>query len=289
MITSIYERKPCFLASPGWREIAFDKTGLSFDDGVYTELLNLMADFPALLRELKDLDSLAVQPASLDLPDFNIPIDCTGGPVFEANISELPPEFNLPLDFDYSGVYPCRSDSLLAKLHSLKSALCTLGVHLNAKLVDGMAALELPSIEEGSPIPLAFHFQNWRVTVAYNCFWSLLILTNKLLMKLTAFFDATYYALESECRSVAYEICKTWEDGWASKPIGAFHTGLSFVLAYEYCNPDVKDWVLRGLNALLDNQQVENFCWTDEIIGTMSGKLTGEGPDLVFRPSKSVR
>lgn len=105
-------------------------------------------------------------------------------------------------------------------------------------------------------------------------------------MKLLPLYDPSHYALESECRSVALEICKTWEDAWESRPIGAFHTGLSFVTAYEFCTPEVQAWILKGLNSLLEDQLVHSFRWTDDIIRMMSGKLTGEGPDLVFKHGK---
>ncbi|KAF2876582.1 hypothetical protein BDV95DRAFT_230550 [Massariosphaeria phaeospora] len=291
IITSIYERKPCFLTSPQWCDIAFAKTGLGFDDCLYTDILHRMADFPTLLNELKQLHRV-VNPPVTDIigPEFN----------FMTNFEEDLSGTNSPLVFgteafessldwfeDPCTMDMCCADSsarrlLINKLQNLKEALCTLGEHLNVKLADGSAAIELPSIENDSPIETAFHFTNWRVAVAYNCFWSLLILTNKIIMKLLPPYDSTHYALEAECRSVALEICKTWEDAWASKPIGAFHTGLSFVMAYEFCTADVKEWILKGLNALLDHQLVETFRWSDEVITMMSGKLAGEGPDLVF-------
>lgn len=291
IITSIYERKPCFLTTPEWRDIAFDKTGLSFDDCLYTEILHRMADFPALLKELKELDALAIPPMGdllgydFDLPasvEETIPESCPSldfsPESFDPNLEFL----NDPFPIDTSHLYSSSRTTLLNKLHNLKEALGALGTHLTAKLADGSAAIELPAIEDGSPVPTAFHFTNWRVTVAYNCYWSLLILTNKIIMKLLPPYDPTYYAMEAECRTIALEICKTWEDAWASKPIGAFHTGLSFVMSYEFCTPDVQEWILSGLNALLDHQHVESFRWTDDVIQMMSGKLAGEGPDLVF-------
>jgi hypothetical protein len=36
------------------------------------------------------------------------------------------------------------------------------------------------------------------------------------------------------------------------------------------------------MNSLLDYQMVDAFRWSDEVIAMMSGKLAGEGPDLVF-------
>lgn len=295
IITSIYERKPCFLTTPEWQNIAFDKTGLSFDDCLYTEILHRMAEFPDLLRELKELEQLAIPPVD-DVLGYNFDFSediidpfssDTHSPWstdtnFEPNLEFL----NDPFPIDPATLYPGARTSLLNKVHHLKDALCALGTHLTAKLSDGSAAIELPAIEDGSPILTAFHFTNWRVTVAYNCYWALLILTNKIIMKLLPPYDPTYYALEAECRTVAVEICKTWEDAWASKPIGAFHTGLSFVMAYEFCTPDVQEWILKGLNALLDHQLVESFRWSEEMIQMMSGKLAGEGPDLVFSSVK---
>ncbi|KAF2477722.1 uncharacterized protein BDR25DRAFT_275074 [Lindgomyces ingoldianus] len=298
IITSIYERKPCFLTRPEWSDIAFDNNGLSFEDHLYTEILRHMANFPALLRELRDLDQLPVQPlGDVVLPEFDLPFN------FDDNLSDTCPSLDFPsasfdtTDFEFPNepyipnnycAYSTSRAILLNKLQNMKQALCSLGEPLNARLRDGSAAVELPSIEDGSPIPTAFHFNGGRVAVAYNCFWSLLILTNKVIMKLLPLYDSRYYALEAECRTVAFEICKTWEDAWASKPIGAFHTGLSFVMAYEFTTLDVQAWILRGLNALLDHQLVDTFRWSDEAIAMMSGKLCGEGPDLVFTHGRTT-
>lgn len=228
-----------------------------------------MADFPALLNELKELHALSTPPPPMnDLLsyDFDLPVH-TGESLSDPDppLSFSPDNFDPDLEFltdpfplDTSHLYASARNTLLNKLHQMKEALGALGTHLTAKLSDGSAAIELPAIEDSSPISTAFHFTNWRVTVAYNCYWSLLILTNKLIMKLLPPYDPTYYALEAECRTVALEICKTWEDAWASKPIGAFHTGLSFVMAYEFCTPDVQEWILNGLNALLDQQLVKS-------------------------------
>jgi hypothetical protein len=105
------------------------------------------------------------------------------------------------------------------------------------------------------------------------------------MMRLLPPFDPKIYELQAESRSVAAEICKTWEDAWASKPIGALHTGLSFVVAYDYCTADVQEWILSGMNSLLDFQRVDTFRWSEEVIAMMSGKLAGEGPDLIFSHS----
>jgi hypothetical protein len=271
-----------------------------------------MASFPALLKELRDLDQITLQPSeNLEAPDsdFTINISCSDSFETFANLStdsqsDSCPSldfstYNFPCDWDFSNnIYPYNSSysphnsnpspwtALLLKLEKLKQNLCALGIHLNANLVNGSAATETPSKEENSPIPTSLHFKNWRVTVAYNCYWSLLILTNKLLMKLLPPYDSTYYGLEGECRTIASEICKTWEDAWASKPIGAFHTGLSFVLAYEFCTPEVQQWILKSLNRLLDHQAVDTFRWSDEVVATMSMKLAGEGPDFLWRTLK---
>lgn len=252
-----------------------------------------MASFPALLREMRDIDRATLQPPN----DHHIGSEFDFTVNFDDNPSDSCPsldfsteDFQCNLDFlnesylldpSYNTNSTPRT-TLLSKLQALKEELRILGGHLAANIADGSAATESPSISHDSPIPTALHFTNWRVTVAYSCFWSLLILTNKLIMKLLQPYDSTYYGLEAESRTVALEICKTWEDAWASKPIGAFHTGLSFVMAYEFCTPDVQEWILRGLNGLLDHQAVDTFRWSDRMMATMSGKLAGEGPDLVF-------
>ncbi|KAF2205070.1 hypothetical protein GQ43DRAFT_428457 [Delitschia confertaspora ATCC 74209] len=302
IITSIYERKPCFLTAPEWKEFAFDKTGLSYDDTIHSELLNRMADFPALLRELKDLDNMAEESCrSTRLSRLDSSLEFHGNPSdppyegLEGIYSTLrcssgyvstlvPSNQSYPVGNPFI-VSPSRS-ALFQKVQHLRSSLHYIANHMNAKLTNGTSAVEAPSKDFSSPIPTSYYFTNWRVAVAYNCFWSLIILCNKVMMKLTDPFDPHILYLQSECRAVSYQICKSWEDAWACKPFGAFHTGLSFVLAYEWCTPNVQAWILDDLNTLLDEQGVETFRWSDETIRSMSGRLAGEGPDMVFTPSQ---
>ncbi|KAH7080795.1 hypothetical protein FB567DRAFT_595132 [Paraphoma chrysanthemicola] len=304
IVTSIYERKPCFLASPEWRDIAFDKTGLSFDDCLHIDLIQHMAELPGILKDLKYLKTqYDFQPVSnilnYDLTfDSNVAVDLNVSETLSDTCPSLdfsPDSFDSldflndlePVDHPFPpsapvcGTTPARV-ALLVKVQTLKDALYKLGNHLNAKLANGATAIELPSIEENTPVPMSYHFTSWRDMTGYSCFWSMLILTNKVMMRLLPPFDPVIYDLQSENRSIAFEICKTWEDAWASKPIGALHTGLSFVVAYEYCKPDVQEWIIKGMNSLLDYQMVDAFRWSDEVIAMMSGKLAGEGPDLVF-------
>ncbi|KAH8727803.1 hypothetical protein GQ44DRAFT_769867 [Phaeosphaeriaceae sp. PMI808] len=302
IVTSIYERKPCFLAAPEWRDIAFDKKGLSFDDSLQTDLIQYMADFPGILKELKELVRQAVvQPMNnvLDLTlDPSLHVNMQNDEHLSDHCSSLdfsPDSFN-SVDFlnnlpPANTTFPvsaadCAHTSariaLFAKVQNLKDVLCELGIHMKAKLVNGSTVVELPSMELNSPMPTSYHFASWRNMTGYSLFWSLLILTNKVMMQLLPQFDPVVFELESECQSVALEICKTWEDAWATKPIGALHTGLSFVVAYEYCEPDVQEWIIRGMNSLLDFQMVDAFRWSDEVMAMMSGKLAGEGPDLNF-------
>ncbi|KAF7578317.1 Zn-clus domain containing protein [Pyrenophora tritici-repentis] len=299
IITCIYERKPCFLVSPGWQEIAFDKTGLSFDDCLNTDLMQYMAELPGIFNELKDLgDQHKFGPLQSTTFDMG-----SSGEVFRET-SHTPPSLDYSTgsydDVDFADdlqpietSYPLHTNSftcprvtartlLLCKVQNLKEALCNLGDHLNAKLNNGTTVTKTLARERDSPLRTSYHFKNWRDMTAYNCFWSVIILTNKVLMRLLPPFDPTIYDLQSECRSMALEICKTWEDAWDSRPIGAFHTGLSFVVAYEFCTPEIKEWIVRGLNSLLDYHQVDAFRWSDEVIAHMSSKLAGEGPDLTF-------
>jgi hypothetical protein len=288
---------------PEWRDIAFDKTGLSFDDCLHADLIHYMADFPGILKDVKDLNNQPIYEPASDMIGFNLDpnLDINGGS--DDNSSDTCPPLDFspdslvdsleflndmqPIEVPYSTgtmdyTYTMARRALLCRVQDLKDSLYHLGIHLNAKLANGATAIELPSIEENSPVPTTYHFITWRDMTGYSCFWSLLILTNKVLMRLLPRFDPFVYELESECRSVAFEICKTWEDAWASKPIGALHTGLSFVVAYEYCKPDVQEWIISGMNSLLDYQMVNAFRWSEEVIAMMSGKLAGEGPDLSF-------
>jgi hypothetical protein len=309
IITCIYKRKPCFLASPEWQGIAFDKTGLDLDDCMNNDLMQCMAELPGIFNDLKELSS---HYAFAPLDTLNIDLDSGGG--LHKLFSGIPPSLDFStdsyddLDFleDLQPIqtpYPTHTPSytcphafartaLLYKVHSLKEALRGVGNHMNTKLANGTAVSETPSREEDSPIRTGYHFSNWRDMTAYNCFWSVIILTDKVLMQLLPPSDPAIYDLQSECRSIALEICKTWEDAWNSRPIGAFHTGLSFVVAYEFCTPDVQEWIIRGLNSLLDYHMVDTFRWSDEVIAYMSSKLAGEGPDLAFsnmRASEDAR
>jgi hypothetical protein len=307
-VTSIYERKPCFLASPEWREIAFDKTGLSVDDCLHADLIQYMAELPGILKDLKELNNQSGARATYDIVKFVANLNVETSVNYDGTLSDNCPSLDCSpdsfesLDFlddlqpvdapyqtasdDYASS-PARA-ALIHRVQTLKDALYELGSHLNAKLVNGSTAIELPSIEEDSPVPTTYHFTTRRDMTGYSCFWSMMILTNKVMMRLFPPFDPYVYELQSECRSIAFEICKTWEDAWASKPIGALHTGLSFVVAYEYCKPDVQEWIIKGMNSLLDYQMVDAFRWSDEVMSMMSGKLAGEGPDLSFsNPSLS--
>jgi hypothetical protein len=267
-----------------------------------------MADLPGILKELKDLreqhffQSMNNNPYSID-------------PILEVNVrlgdawSESCPSLDLSpnsfesLDFlqDLQPVdvpYPINSSvcahspartALVRRVRKLKELLYDLGIQMNAKLANGSAAIEVPSVDQASPIPTSYHFTSWRDMTGYSCFWSMIILTNKVMLQLIRPFDPMTYGLQSENRSIAFEICKTWQDAWASKPIGALHTGLSFVVAYEYCEPDVQEWIIRGMNSLLDYQMVDAFRWSDEVIAMMSGKLSGEGPGLSFSNVQSSK
>jgi hypothetical protein len=299
-VTAIYERKPCFLTLPEWRNIAFDKTELDFDDCLNTDLIQYMAELPSILRDMKELDNqFAGQPIN-EVVAFDMAVNSAGDEALSdtsrcPSLDYSPNSYDSldflndlhPVDAPYptgasqSSYSPARL-ALLSRVQSVKEALYELGTHMNEKLGNGTTAVELPSIEENSPVSTTYHFTSWRDMTGYSCFWSMLILINKVMMRLLPLFDPDIYSLQAECQSVAHEICKTWEDAWASKPIGALHTGLSFVVAYEFCKPDVQDWILRSMNSLLDYQMVDAFRWSDRVIAIMSEKLAGEGPDLVF-------
>ncbi|CAN9431648.1 unnamed protein product [Alternaria alternata] len=79
----------------------------------------------------------------------------------------------------YTYPYESARTTLLYKVYNLKDAVRSLGEHLNAKLTNGIAISETPAREKNSPMQTAYHFNNWRDMTAYNCFWSVVILTNK--------------------------------------------------------------------------------------------------------------
>jgi len=300
-VTSIYERKPCFLASPEWRYIAFDKTGLSFEDSLNTDLVKLMAELPAILRELQELNNEPTFPSGSDAGHCNIDPNLDVNLNFVDTASDSCPSLDFsPHSFENLDYLNDPVDAspfansldrsvLFHQVQGLKDALYKLGSHMNERLANGSTAIELPSIEANNPIPTSYHFTSWRDMTGYSCFWSLLILLNKVMIRLLPPFEPLIYELQSECRAVAFEICKTWENAWSSKPIGALHAGLSFVVAHGYCAPDVQKWILSSLNALLDYQGVDSFRWSEGIITMMSEKLAGEGPGLNFSHTHAVK
>ncbi|KAF9696392.1 hypothetical protein EKO04_005418 [Ascochyta lentis] len=309
IVAACYERKPCFLASPEWRDVAFDDNGLGPDERLHTDLLRAFAQLPEILRDLKELYLLRTQSAStvhgmrndscidpnLDFnhdsdqsppetcPSLDFSVDSSDNPEF---ISEAPWE-GTP-NHRASLAYISAREDVLCKVQNLRASFCILGVHMNAKFNNGTTVVELPSVEEDSPITTAYHFSSWRDNVGYNSFWALCIMVKEYLIKLLPPSDPIISTLESESQFLALEICKTWEEAWSTKPIGALHTAFSFVMAYEYVAPNIQEWILRGLNSLLDYQHVDAFRWTDEVIRMMSGRLTGDGPDTIFSNVSSL-
>jgi hypothetical protein len=254
-----------------------------------------MADLPGILKDLKEVTHQSSIPHLIVDPSPNIndnlkvlPDACPSLGFSPDSFDSLEffndlPSINVQYNVGIGGYgYSPATSALLQRVQNLKKSLCSLGNDLNTKLANGFTATELPSVEEDSPVSTTYHFTSWRDLTGYSCYWSLLILTNKVMMRLLPPLDPAIYELQSECRSIAFEICKTWEDAWASKPIGALHTGLSFVVAYEFCEPDVQDWIIEGMNSLLDYQMVDAFRWSSEVVAMMSGKLAGEGPVLSF-------
>lgn len=306
-MSACYERKPCFLAAPEWRDVAFDDNGISFDERLHTDLLRAFSQLPDILKDLKELNTLrapsivnanntrndsCIDPkldlnSSLDLshspPDTCPSLDYS---VESFDNSDFPSELQNEGTYNSgaSFAYISTRANVLCKVQNLRNSFCALGVNMNTKFTNGTTVVELPSVEEGNPIATSYHFSSWRDNVGYNSFWALCIMVNEYLIKLLSPSDPIISALESESRALALEICKTWEEAWSTKPIGALHTSFSFVMAYEYVAPDIQEWILRGLNALLDYQRVDAaaFRWTDEVIRMMSGRLTGDGQDTVF-------
>jgi hypothetical protein len=307
-VSACYERRPCFLAAPEWRDIAFDDNGLDFDERLHTDLLQAFAQLPDILKDLKELNTLR---APFAVSANSMRNDSCVGPNLDMmnsrfDLSHSPPDTCPSLDYsvdsydnadfnsELQNEETCNSEAsfayistranVLCKVQNLRNSFCALGIDMNTKFTNGTTVAELPSLEEDNPIATSYHFSSWRDNVGYNSFWALCIMVNEYLIRLLPTSDPIINILESESRALALEICKTWEEAWSTKPIGALHTSFSFVMAYEYVAPDVQAWILRSLNALLDCQRVDAsaFRWTDEVIKMMSGRLTGDGQDTVF-------
>jgi hypothetical protein len=308
IVSACYERKSCFLAAPEWRDVAFDDKGLGFDERLHTDLLRAFAQLPDILRDMKELNTLrAPRPLGANSMRHDSCID--------PNLDMMDPGFDLshsspdtcpsldysvdsfdnadyPSELQNEGMYDSGASfayismraNVLCKVQNLRNSFCALGVNMNTKFNNGSTVVELTSTEEGNPIVTSYHFSSWRDNVGYNSFWALCIMVNEYLVKLLPPYDPIIGILESESRALALEICKTWEEAWSTKPIGALHTSFSFVMAYEHVAPDIQGWILKGLNALLDYQRIDTsaFRWTDEVIRMMSGRLTGGGQDTVF-------
>ncbi|KAF3010589.1 hypothetical protein E8E13_001937 [Curvularia kusanoi] len=307
IVSACYDRKPCFLAAPEWQPVAFDDNGMNLDERLHSDLLRAFAQLPDILKDLKELDSFR---ATSSRAISNSRNDSCVDPTLELShmleLSHSPPDTCPSLDYSVDSLdnmdfspnlriertpdggasfaYITARENVLCKVQSLRASFCALGVNMNAKLSNGTTVVELPSTEEGSPIATSYHFSSWRDNVGYNSFWALCIMVNEYLIKLLPHSDPIISILESESRTLALEICKTWEEAWSTRPIGALHTSFSFVMAYEYVAPEIQEWILRGLNALLDYQHVDitAFRWTDDVIRMMSGRLTGDEKDTIF-------
>lgn len=306
-MSACYEREPCFLAAPEWRDVAFDDRGLASDERLHTDLLRAFSQLPDILKDLKNLNTYrtpfqyrgsstrndsCIDPnldldVSLDFsqspPNTCSSLDCSVDSFDNIEFSSEPRNEGIPNSVAPLAYISARED-VLCKVQSLRDAFCRLGINMTAKFNNGTTAVELPSVEPGSPITTAYHFSSWRDNVGYNSFWALCIMLNEYLIKLLPPSDPIISVLEAESRSLALEICKTWEEAWSTKPIGALHTSFSFVMAYEYVSDEIQEWILGGLNALLDYQRVDAtaFRWTDEVIRALSGRLTGDGQDTLF-------
>ena len=54
-----------------------------------------------------------------------------------------------------------------------------------------------------------------------------------------------------------------------NRVLGGFDASLSFVMAYEYCTPDVQEYMLKEMNALPDSK----FQWSHTLMHRMIWKL----------------
>jgi hypothetical protein len=247
-----------------------------------------MAKLSVLLKDLKELRTLTA--ATYQLPqslhtDKRFHEDNT----FAQCLADFEMSYTLYTDLDVSSTQPYFDNApatsleatslhlLLYKAHILKASLASTGALLRSHLADGSFALELPSQEPTNPLLTSYRFPSWRTARIYTIQWSLTILVNKTLLKLLPPDEPSRYALEAECRSVALEICKTWENAWANRPVGACHVWLGFVVAYEFCSVATRRWLLGALNMFLVDQGVGQWRWTEEVVGAMSRRLTGEG------------
>ncbi|KAJ4303592.1 hypothetical protein N0V90_002491 [Kalmusia sp. IMI 367209] len=307
--TSIYKLEPCFLLLPEWRDIAFENMSSNPEDNLYTRVLHQLAQFSTLLMETQELDtlidpffqsigivntgqdfgkdnlSIEMSPLDSDLDfDFTHPLYHNFSPTQISDIDfaqHQSPNLDLEStssDYTTDVAQMCLEvqHSLLNKVYTMKKSLDDIGAQLTTKIIDGSFAIELPSEEKDTPIQAAYHFTHWKIAVIYTTYWPLSILVNKLLLRLLPLYDPSSYLIEAECRTIALEICKIWDDAWANRPIGACHVWLGFVVAFDYCSEEVQMWILAALNKLLGDQGVREWQWTEDLVRTMSAKLMGE-------------
>lgn len=244
-----------------------------------------MSQLSVLLKALKELQALTPAPydfpPSLELEEFfsedaSLPLHPTSDTEFEA----VYPVYTEP-ELLRTTSTDSNSEPLLSELYALKTSLDTTGTVLTSHLHDSTFALSLPSLDPTAPYSTSYRFAHWRTGRIYTIHWSLTILVSKMLIKLLPPHNPARCTLETECRAVALEICKTWDNAWANRPIGACHVWLGFVVAYEFCGVEARAWVLRALNRFLVDQGVEGRRWTEEVLIAMCRRLMGEDGGLL--------
>ncbi|KAI8939037.1 hypothetical protein NX059_004876 [Plenodomus lindquistii] len=279
IITCMYARKSCLLVLPEWRDIAFDKTGLTNDECLHTDVMQSLAQLSQILHGLELSKRSFKSQASKQNHIQWSPAVKSSEAYTECGASKYQHQLRLgDLTMLESSQAP-RHKLMFHQLQRFKNSLYILAGHMDAKLADGSTVTEGPSRERNGFVPTSYHFRNPRDMTAYSCFWSTFIMTNQLMMQFLPPDDMAIYGLQFECRAFALEICKTWDDTFANKPIGAFHTNLSFIVAFEYCTSEEREWILKCLNSLLDVQIEGGFRWTEETIRTMLNRLAGDAMD----------
>ena len=249
-----------------------------------------MASFSALLTDFKGLEQY--NPLG-NAPDFTYMDDLISeNPGNHTSSHFSPTTSGLNLNSKQSFYYPANlltihsvensAHIVLNELYALKDSLSIPGAFLTSNLSSGRSAVELPSLFSHNPLSTSYHFAHWRRTSVYINYWMLTILINRCLLKVMPLWNPAAYILDAECRSLALEICKTWEDSWARRPMGVLHVNKSFVVAYDFCDEEVKLWILKCLNELLSEQGVTDWKWNEGLVKMMSRKLAGEGEPLMF-------
>ncbi|CAI6335067.1 unnamed protein product [Periconia digitata] len=279
ILTSIYDRKRCFLASLEWQGAAFSSNRLGSDPNAEIELLRLAADVPGFLGDMEELGMNGLD-QNADMPQAlqsNLVVERYSSS--EQTLGNIAP---IRATFPTSAFLPSLeslflkkrcpspknpSSSLLEKLYRFKEELQEIDIALKANVLRESFGIDLATPD------LCSHISDEHTAAISNLSNALHLTVNRMIMELLPPHKPMYYAMEAESRTVALKIYKMMQWGSTNNGIsGASKTSLSLVMAYEYCTPHMQERVLKEMNASLGEYE---FRWSHDMMRGMSRRLFG--------------